>query len=141
MMECGECSACCTLSVVEELNKKAWEKCTHCINNGCAIYGNHPKVCKDFECAYLQGGSNIELRPDKCGIMFFKKTNRIFCGALVPDVPVSDIARGQIEAFKKQGYSVVLLKQGAKPRVELSKGHNDKEIYQEYINTVINGNV
>jgi len=40
-MECGDCTACCTLSVVEVLNKKAGEHCFHCINNGCDIYGKH----------------------------------------------------------------------------------------------------
>ena len=63
-MECGECTVCCILSVVSELNKKAGEQCINCVNNGCKIYGKHPQVCKDFECAYFQGGSDIELRPD-----------------------------------------------------------------------------
>jgi hypothetical protein len=140
-MECGDCTVCCTLSVVSELNKKAGEHCTHC-DKGCKIYGNHPQVCKDFECAYLQGGKNINLRPDKCGIMFFKKNERIFCGILVPDTPIDDLAFKQIVSFKNQGYSVILLKLGEKqPHIELAKGHNEKEIYQEYINLLRNGNL
>lgn len=140
-MNCGDCTACCTLSAVPELNKKAWEQCSHCMNNGCAIYGKHPQLCKEFECAFLQGGTNIELRPDKCGVMFFKKNERIFCGALVPGVEVTDLAKGQIASFKAQGYSVVLLKQGAKPHIELAEGHDADEVYKEYVNEVINGNV
>lgn len=140
-MECGDCTVCCTLSVVLELNKKAGEHCFHCIDNGCEIYGKHPQVCKDFECAFLQGGTNIELRPDKCGIMFVKKNERIFSGMLVPDMSVSDLAKKQIASFKQQGYSVVLLKFGEKPHIELAKGHSRKEIYDEYINLLIDGNV
>ena len=124
MMECGECTVCCTLSVVDELNKKAWERCFNCIGNGCSIYGKHPQVCKDFECAYLQGGNNIELRPDKCGVMFWKKSERIFCGAMMPGVPITDVVLKQIASFKNQGYSLVLLKIGEKPYIELSEGHN-----------------
>lgn len=140
-MECGDCTACCTLSVVPELNKKAWEQCSLCVNNGCGIYGKHPQVCKDFECAFLQSGVNPELRPDRCGVMFFKKSETIFCGALVPGVEVSGSAKGQIASFKAQGYSVVLLKQGMKPHIELADGHNADEVYKEYVNGVIHGNV
>lgn len=140
-MECGDCTVCCTLSVVHELNKKVGEHCVYCINNGCEIYGKHPQVCKDFECAYLQGGANIELRPDKCGIMFFKKSDRIFCGVLVPEIPVTDLAKGQIISFKKQGYSIVLLKLGEGLHVEVAEGHNKEEIYREYINTLKDGNI
>lgn len=140
-MECGECTVCCTLSVVKELNKKAWEQCFHCVNNGCEIYGNHPKVCKDFECAYLQGGNNIELRPDKCGVMFWKKSERIFCGASMPGIPTTDLALKQIASFKNQGYSVVLLKMGEKPHIELAEGHDEKIIYKEYTDLLRNGNL
>lgn len=140
-MDCGDCTICCTLSAVPELNKKAWEQCTHCVNNGCAIYGNHPQICKDFECAYLQGGNNIELRPDKCGVMFFKKSERIFCGALMPGMVVSDSAKRQIASFKAQGYSAVLLKSGERVHIELAEGHDGKEIYNEYVNGVIDGNL
>lgn len=140
-MQCGDCTVCCTLSVVPDFNKKAGETCLHCKNNGCSIYKKRPQVCKDFECAYLQGGTNIELRPDKCGIMFFKKSDRIFCGALVPDTPVTDMAKAQIAAFKKQGYSVVLLKLFEKPFLDVAEGHNEQEIWKEYINLVMNGHV
>lgn len=144
-MECGDCTVCCTLSVVKELKKKAGELCFNCVDNGCKVYGNHPQVCKDFECAYLQAGNDIELRPDKCGIMFVKKNERIFTGMLVPGMEISSTGIGQIVSFKEQGYSVVMLKIGEKPHIELAEGHNshlhEKEIYKEYINLLMNGNV
>ena len=140
--ECGECTVCCTLSVVEELNKGAGEDCKLCKNNGCSIYGKHPQVCKDFECAYLQGVADIELRPDKCGIMFFKKSDRIFTGALVPGVPVTNVAKGQIDAFNQQGYSVILLNlEEKKPLIKLANGHNEQEIFYEYLNLLKNGKI
>ena len=140
-MECGDCTACCTLSVVEALNKKAGVECSFCTNNRCEIYGDHPQECKDFECAYLQGGNNIELRPDKCGIMFLKKNYRIFTAMLVPGIPISDKVKEQIAYFTKQGYSVVLLKLGEKPHIIPSRDHVISEIYTEYVNLLIHGNV
>lgn len=139
MPNCGECTVCCTFSVVPELNKKAGEDCINCKNNGCEIYGDHPQSCKDFECAYLQGGNNIELRPDKCGIMFFKKNEKIFVGVVVKKV--TDLAKGQIESFNKQGYSVVLLKLGEKPLIMPADKHNHTKIYKEYIGLLRYGNV
>jgi hypothetical protein len=141
-MDCGDCTVCCTLSVVKELNKKAWEQCSHCVNNGCEIYGKHPQECKDFECAYLQGGNNIELRPDKCGVMFFKNSDRIFTGVIVPDVEVTNTAKGQIDAFNKQRFSVIIFKLGEhKPMIMPAKGHNKVAIYAEYLTILKNGNL
>lgn len=140
-MECGDCTVCCTLSFVKELNKKVGEKCIHCVNNGCQIYGNHPQSCKDFECAYLQAGKNIELRPDKCGIMFFKKNERIFVGTIVPDKEITDMAKGQIQSLKEQGYSVMLLKIGEPPFVIPAEGRKQSEVYEEYMNLLKDGNI
>lgn len=142
-MECGECTACCTLSVVEELNKKAGVTCEHCVlTKGCSIYAKRPKVCKEFECAYLQGGSNVKQRPDKCGVMFFKNSDRIFTGVIVPDVEVTDIARGQVDAFNKQGFSVIMFKLGEeKPMILSAKGHDKMAIYAEYLMLLKNGNI
>lgn len=141
--ECGECTVCCTLSVVKELNKKAGETCKHCINNSCGIYGSHPQECKDFECAYIESGTtNVSLRPDKSNVMFFKKSDRIFVGAVVLNESVTDIARGQIESFKQQGYSVVMLKLFQKPHIETADIHDKAGIWKEYVNLLKqNGNI
>ena len=139
--KCGECTVCCTVSVVEVIDKKVWETCKYCSNNSCSIYGDHPKVCKEFECAYLESGSNIELRPDKCGIMFVKKNDRIFTGMLVPNTSITDMAKRQIVSFNKQGYSVVLLTKDENPVLVIAPGHNENEIREEYIKLLENGNL
>jgi len=140
-MECGDCTVCCTLSVVKELEKKVWVTCHLCKDNGCSIYGKHPKSCKEFECAYLQGGENIELRPDKCGVMFWKKSDRIFCGSMIPGVPVTEMALKQVASFKSQGYSLVLFKKGEKLVFRFADGHDKEEISKEYINLLADGYV
>lgn len=139
MRNCGNCSVCCTVCVVPDFDKKAGE---HCIKNGngCQVYGNHPQVCKDFECAYYQGGNDLELRPDKCGVMFFKKNERIFCGVVNPDKAPTALARGQVSSLNDQGYSVVMMKIGEKVHIMLANNHDAKEIYSEYVG-ILNGNL
>lgn len=140
---CGECTVCCTLSVVEELDKGPGETCKYCVlQKGCSIYEKRPQVCKDFECAYLQAGKDIEMRPDKCGVMFFKNSDRIFTGVLVPGVEVSNKAKGQIESFNKQGISVIVFKLGeSKPIIMNPPEHNKMVIYAEYLTILKNGNI
>jgi len=139
-MECGNCTVCCTVCVIPELNKKAGEHCVNCSGTNCKIWGDHPQTCKEFECAYYQGGNNIELRPDKCGIMFYKRSDRIFIGVVVPDTKVTDLAKAQIASFNKQGYSVIMMKLGENPHIILAEGHTAKEIEEEH-RRILNGNL
>lgn len=141
MKSCGDCTACCTLLPVTELNKPRNVLCEHC-EVGCSIYKDRPQSCVDFNCAYLQADNTPEsLRPDKCGIMFIKKTNRIFAGYLVPGIKVTEIAKNQISNFQKQGYSVLLFSEKEElPLLKLAYKHKKDEIIFEY-NESLNGNV
>ena len=131
---CGECTVCCTVSVVEAIGKKAWETCKYCSNNSCDIYGDHPDQCKEFECAYLQSGTdNVELRPDKSNVMFFKKSERIFVGVVVPGKVATRTGIDQILSFNQQGYSVILLRQFGKLLIAPTTEHNPKDIRGEYL--------
>jgi hypothetical protein len=140
-MRCGECTVCCTVCDISELNSKPGDRCINCDGSNCIDYDNRPQTCREFECAYYQGGNNIKLRPDKCGVMFFKKNERIFCGAKVPGKPMTDLARGQIKSFNQQGYSVVMLEIGETPHIILSNTHEHEDIYTEYIGILKNGNL
>ena len=141
MKGCGDCTVCCTLCPVPELNKPRNVLCEHC-EVGCSIYKDRPQSCAEFECAYLQVDNIPEsLRPDKCGIMFIKKTNKIFAGYLVPNVEVTNMAKGQINSFQKQGFSVLLFSEKEEvPLIKLADKHETKEIILEY-NEAVNGNV
>ena len=133
MRRCGECVACCTMLQIDAIDKPANVQCRHC-DNGCAIHTTKPQTCADYECAYYQGKDvPLSLRPDNCGIIFTKKSDRIFSGILVTGVPVTDAARGQIQAFNDQGFSVVLInaeKMRMKPM--LAAEHDPREIEQEF---------
>ncbi len=72
---CGECSACCTVKAVAEINKLEDTQCAHLLhdydNGGCGIYKDRPTSCRDFFCAYRFGllGSDEEMRPDLLGLL------------------------------------------------------------------------
>ena len=135
-MRCAECNACCFLFPIPEINKPENKLCEHYCD-GCDIHDRKPKMCIDYNCAYLQYEDAPEsLRPDQCGIVFTKKTDRIFSGILVPGVEVTDMAKGQINAFLDQGYSVVLLSTGRKPHVIPEDGREPKAVYDEYAEAI-----
>jgi len=51
---CGECTLCCKLIGVTELDKPKGIWCKHCdVGVGCKIYANRPAECRAFHCGYL----------------------------------------------------------------------------------------
>jgi hypothetical protein len=107
-MGCGDCTACCTVLPIEAINKPINTTCMNCTGSGCSVYEDKPQTCSEFECAFLQGKDVPEsLRPDKCGILFIKKSDTRFDGIIVPDAEVTDMAKAQIESFKRQGFEVI----------------------------------
>lgn len=121
---------------IKEIAKPVNTHCPNC-DKGCLIYDTKPQECTDFMCAYLQVDTHESLRPDKCGIIFVKKTDRIFTGSMVTGAKVTNDAKGQIQSFNDQGYSVVLLSmEEEKPFVKLAKGHEIEEIITEYKETI-----
>ena len=138
MSRCGECKACCTLFPISEISKPANVLCSHYCD-GCSIHESKPKDCSDYECAYFQSDAPESLRPDKCGVVFTKKSDRIFSGILTGG-EVTDMARGQINSFLNQGYSVVMLATGRKPHVIAPDGCDQEAVFDEY-KEVISGDL
>lgn len=67
---CGECTVCCTVMEVKEINKPFRTTCSHLCMTGCGIYETRPGECAIYECLWLQGWyGNEESRPDKLGIL------------------------------------------------------------------------
>jgi hypothetical protein len=55
---CGDCSLCCKILGVEEIQKPAGKWCQHCkAGRGCTIYENRPAACRHFSCQWLVDGS------------------------------------------------------------------------------------
>jgi hypothetical protein len=119
---------------IPETESKPNEYCKHCeINKGCNIYEERPDGCREFQCMWLQMEKvHIDLRPDKCGVIFEKFTDNVIMG--VTDGYVSYRAMGQIESFKKENISVVMMNHNTKTKKNfLSKGHT-KEFVEKEIN-------
>lgn len=71
-LQCGDCTACCTVLAVTELQKPARRACDHVCCSGCRIYENRPQECRQFHCLWMRGalGADPALRPDTLGVMF-----------------------------------------------------------------------
>lgn len=56
---CGECSMCCYLLQVSELNKPRDTWCQHCRpgDGGCTIYEVRPNICRTYACGWLMSGT------------------------------------------------------------------------------------
>jgi hypothetical protein len=116
-MNCDGCTLCCELIDIPWMNSPVGELCKHCEEGvGCKIYNTAPKDCLDFSCAYNQMEKvSINLRPDKCGVIFEKVTNDIFIGTTDPNISnLSDVAKRQIDSFLQEEFSVILFNQKIK---------------------------
>ncbi len=106
MPNCGGCTACCTAFIIKELDKPAHTQCQHC-DNGCSVHDSKPAECGQFNCAYIQSGiDNINLRPDKCGVIFEMLDDKTFFSTVIKGMEISDLAKRQMDDFVRQGYVV-----------------------------------
>lgn len=124
---------------IPPIRKAANSPCPHCAG-GCSIWETKPQICSDFECAYYQSDAAPPgLRPDRCGIIFSKKTDRVFSAVVVG--PIAEIAKGQIQDFLKQGFSVVAVSiREKKPLVFPAPGCDPDSVFREY-EAAISGNI
>lgn len=69
---CGNCTLCCKIVSVLELEKPTMTWCEHCdIGRGCKIYDQKPESCRTFNCMWLLNTWMEEsLRPDRCKVVF-----------------------------------------------------------------------
>lgn len=68
---CGDCTLCCKVYDVDDLEKKAGKRCDHVRpEGGCGVWGLHPKTCQDFKCLWLRHDDmKVMWRPDICGFV------------------------------------------------------------------------
>jgi hypothetical protein len=68
-LTCGECTLCCKVLDVPEIQKPKDVWCQHAHRpNGCSIYPDRPERCRTFSCLWLLGrfGAGLpEYRPDR----------------------------------------------------------------------------
>ena len=103
--------------------------CGECIpGNGCGIYSNRPKECREYKCMWLQmKKAGLELRPDVGHIIFDKFSEEVICAAQDPDYDLTSRVKKQINFFNNEGYSVGVIK-GYRKEIALAKGHKLEEV-------------
>lgn len=113
MQDCGRCTLCCKLLRIESTNSIQGEFCQYCHpEKGCWIYEDRPEECRTFLCSYVQMEVvKPEMRPDRCGIVFEKVNDFLILGNTDGSVTdLSPLIIGQLDAFAREGISVVLQK-------------------------------
>ncbi len=79
--ECGECTACCVVLLIddEHFKKPADKACPNLIaKGGCKIYSTRPSVCQGWFCAWrFMGQLGDEWRPDRSGVLLRSDENGI----------------------------------------------------------------
>lgn len=74
---CGECTGCCTVFEIKELQKEFGKPCQHLSKTppGCGIYTDRPTPCSGYVCLWLDAARTKdrqapeEMRPDVCGVV------------------------------------------------------------------------
>jgi len=108
---CGECTLCCKLLYIPETDSERGEYCRECIPGvRCKIYLSRPMKCNIFQCCWLQMDNvHLDLRPDKCNVIFEKINDTLILGTSDGNY-ILPLIKGQIESFRKSGISVMLQK-------------------------------
>ena len=85
---CGDCSLCCKLAQVDELDKPSGVWCRHCApgRGGCTIYETRPPVCRNWFCAWIL---DTRLGPEwypltSKMIMYFESAGSRLCVRVEP---------------------------------------------------------
>lgn len=120
MNACGNCTLCCKLMAVTELDKPARQWCAKADpTRGCTDYPARPASCAEYECVWLVsqrrpgGGLAPELRPDRSrvvlnvgldgtGIVFHVDPSR-------PAAHQTGAAGELLESVIQQGQDVVIV--------------------------------
>jgi len=118
-MDCGNCTKCCIFTKIQEFNSEPGEYCRHCIPDvGCNIYNDRPESCCIYECCWKQMEVTAEeLRPDRCGMMFEKWSDKVIVG--VTDTGISELAMNQINHFREEGISILVINHKEKSKTFL----------------------
>ncbi len=66
--QCEDCSACCYVSAVRELDKRGYTSCAYQVGRGCSIHDERPDVCRKFQCGWTMGFGKARDRPDRVGV-------------------------------------------------------------------------
>ena len=130
--QCGECTLCCLVPEVPEMNKPINTMCKHC-DKGCTIWPDRPKSCRAFDCAWLRGAMNDDMRPDKSHVAIeVLPDERVVLALIEPgyDHILSDLNE-PLSEFTDRGVSIV----ASNGRVRLGNGSDMESVRNAIMNS------
>jgi Fe-S-cluster containining protein len=88
MRACDECSLCCKVIGVREIDKPRGQWCKHYkAGKGCAVYLTRPAVCRDYTCRFKIDPELDEIwRPSECRMVINLDRRRVVVN-VDPDRP------------------------------------------------------
>jgi hypothetical protein len=126
---------CCKELELHTVASAIGELCRYCtVGTGCQIYDSRPDECKQYQCMWSQMEHVADdLRPDRCGVIFDRSGDDVITGRINKDDDISPLVRAQVEAFMREGFSVVIFK-GKQSLAYMQEEHS-----REYVTGVIDG--
>jgi len=104
---CGDCTLCCKVMAIEELEKPAGAWCTHCRpGKGCRIYPSRPAECQSFNCLWLVNELLDERwKPNRSKLVLTTSEDgiEIRCDPGFPDAWRKEPFRGEIREWAISG--------------------------------------
>ncbi|MGA0532251.1 hypothetical protein [Hansschlegelia sp. KR7-227] len=75
---CGQCTMCCKVLGIVELEKPGGRWCPHCaVGRGCTIYETRPGECRTFHCLWLLRETfGPEWRPDRAKFVMYGSADK-----------------------------------------------------------------
>lgn len=121
---------CCLVTAVPETQKPANMACEFCTER-CTIYENRPGSCKDFNCAWLRGAMDEDMRPDKSHVVIeiLPDESVVMCLVEPGYEHTLDSLSERLSEFTERGVTVV----SNKRQVLLGKGANPDAIHPKLI--------
>lgn len=123
---CGDCTLCCTLLGIHQLNKPPLQDCPHChVGKSCQIYFKRPEECREFDCMWLSAGLPEELKPSKThvvlsnlqqdlGVEIKEPTVIVYTDPNFPDAYKQAPMSAFLNNLLSQGVALIVLKDGKK---------------------------
>lgn len=104
---CGDCTLCCKVMAIEELDKAAGKWCRHCKpGHGCQIYDSRPSECRDFNCLWLiDQRFGPHWRPNKSKLVLTTSEDgiEVRCDPSFPDAWRKESFHGEIRTLAASG--------------------------------------
>ena len=139
MRECSDCSLCCKVVPVPQLQKAQDEWCKHCAPAGvkkCLIFNTpeRPYACGAYQCMWTRHYDWPEwLKPSRCRVVFERVNDKIMLGTGDAGLPNHWKQDAKFKQFlRKMAASgvAVVLRHGAEYHTFLPKGVSKDDVWK-----------